>query len=202
MEGTIGEVRMFAATFSPRNWAYCQGQLIAIRSNTALFSILGTQYGGDGVTTFALPNLASRAMVGTGQAAGFSSYENGEMTGSENVGLINAELPAHTHVPTVAAGAAPTADVTLNGANGLAGQASPQGGLVGQDTAHNVSMYASTGTTVAMDPGSIVVSKVVAPPVTGVTLAPAGNSVPHANIQPSLALNYIICLQGIFPSRN
>ena len=202
MEGTIGEVRMFAANFAPRAWAFCQGQLLAIQSNTALFSILGTQYGGNGTTTFALPNLASRAMVGSGQGPGLSPYDNGEMTGTENVSLISSELPAHTHVATVTPGTGGGGQATLNGVNGLAGQASPAGALIGQDTAHNVSMFTSTGTPTAMDAGSIVVTKVAAPPVTGVTLDPAGNSIPHNNIQPSLALNYIICLQGIFPSRN
>ncbi|MGN6398641.1 MAG: phage tail protein [Mucilaginibacter sp.] len=202
MEGTIGEVRIFAATFAPRTWAYCQGQLLAIRSNTALFSILGTQYGGDGVTTFALPNLASRAMVGTGQGPGLSQYDNGDMTGTENVTLLQSELPAHTHATTVTPGTGGTGQATLNGVNGLAGQAGPGGGLIGQDTTHNVSMFASSGTPVAMDSGSIVVTKVQAQPVTGVTLAPAGSTLPHNNIQPSLALNYIICMQGVFPSRN
>jgi len=193
---------MFAANFAPRTWAYCQGQILSIASNTALFSILGTQYGGNGTSTFALPNLASRAFIGTGQGPGLSLYDNGEMVGTETVTLISSNLPSHTHTATVTAGTGATADVTLNGVNGLAGQASPAGGLLGQDTAQNVNLFAATGTPVAMDPGSIVVTKVSTPAVTTVTLAPAGNTIPHNNIQPSLALNYIICLQGVFPVRN
>lgn len=202
MEGTIGEVRMFAANFAPRTWAYCQGQILSIASNTALFSILGTQYGGNGTSTFALPNLASRAFIGTGQGPGLSPYDNGEMVGTETVTLISSNLPSHTHTATVTPGTGATADVTLNGVNGLAGQASPAGGLPGQDTAHNVSMYVASGTPVAMDPGSIVVTKVSTAPVSNVVLAPAGNTIPHNNIQPSLVLNYIICMQGVFPVRN
>ena len=202
MQGTIGEVRMFAANFAPLNWALCQGQILPIQQNTALFSILGTYYGGDGVRTFALPDLRGRSIVGAGQGPGLSPYNIGQPTGTENVTLLQGNLPVHNHVATVAPGTGGSATVTLNGVNGAAGQVPPGANLLGQDTAQNVSLYASSGTTVAMDPTSIAVSKVSGPQLTTVNLNPTGGNIPHNNIQPSLVVNYIICLQGIFPIRN
>ncbi len=202
MEGTIGEVRMFAANFAPLNWALCQGQILPIQQNTALFSILGTTYGGDGVRTFALPDLRGRSIVGAGQGLGLSLYNIGQVTGTENVTLLQSNLPAHTHTATVAAGTGGSATATLNGVNGAAGQVAPGGNLLGQDTTQNVSLYASSGTTGAMDPGAITVTKVSGPQLSTVNLNPAGGSLPHNNMQPSLVVNYIICLTGIFPVRN
>ena len=100
MDGTIGEIRMFAATFSPRFWAYCNGQLLAINQNQALFSILGTTYGGNGTTNFALPNMQSRVAVGTGTGPGLSTYQLGQLTGVENTTITAANIPLHTHVIT------------------------------------------------------------------------------------------------------
>src|ERR1044071_8904078 len=97
MEGYLAEIRMFAATFSPKNWAYCQGQLLAIATNQALFSLLGTTYGGDGRTTFGLPDFRGRIATGTGQMAGGSFYSLGEITGTETVTLNSTQLPAHNH---------------------------------------------------------------------------------------------------------
>src|SRR6188508_951854 len=97
MEGMIGEVRMFAGNFAPKNWAFCQAQVIAIASNTALFSILGTTYGGNGTTTFGLPDLRGRVCIGPGQGPGLSNYALGEMAGTQNVTLMINEIPAHTH---------------------------------------------------------------------------------------------------------
>jgi len=202
MEGTIGEIRGFAANFAPMNWALCQGQLLPISSNTALFSILGTQYGGNGQNNFGLPDLRGRAIVGSGQGTGLSLYTNGEMIGTESVTLISTNLPAHNHSITVAAGTGGSGQVVLNGVNGQAGQLAPGGNLPGNDAAQNVSLYASSGTAVAFDAGAIQVSQVQGPKLSTVTLNPQGNSQPHENRQPLLAMNYIICLYGVFPSRN
>jgi microcystin-dependent protein len=180
----------------------CQGQILPIAQNTALFSILGTYYGGDGVRTFALPDLRGRTIAGVGQGNGLSIYNIGEVTGTETVTLLQGNLPAHNHVATVAAGTGAGGTLTLNGVNGAAGQLQPGGNLLGQDTAQNVSLYAASGTTVAMDPGAITVTNVDGPHLSTVTLNPAGGSLPHNNIQPSTVVNYIICMQGVFPTRN
>src|SRR6218665_2094346 len=100
MDGTVGEIRLIAASFAPRSWAYCQGQLVAVRSNTALFSILGTTYGGDGTTTFGLPNFAGRASAGAGNGPGLTPYVPGEMIGTNTTTLLTTNLPNHTHLTT------------------------------------------------------------------------------------------------------
>ena len=97
MEGTIAEIRMFAATFNPRTWLYCNGQIMSIAQNTAMFSLLGTTFGGNGQTTFAIPDLRGRVPVGTGQGPGLPNYQLGELTGSETKTITAANLPAHTH---------------------------------------------------------------------------------------------------------
>src|SRR5215203_562757 len=178
MEGTIGEIRMFAGTFAPRNWAFCAGQLMSISQNTALFSILGTTFGGNGQTTFGLPDFRSRTNVGTGQGPGLSNVDLGEQAGVETVTLLTTQLPGHNHV--------------INGvATGLANNANPTGNApgIGAVASNNapVNMY-SNGT-----PAAAMNSQVC---------GLAGGNQPHNNIQPYLGMNYIICLEGIFPSRN
>lgn len=202
MQGTIGEVRMFAANFAPTSWALCQGQILPIQQNTALFSILGTYYGGDGVRTFALPDLRGRTIAGVGQGQGLSFYNIGEVTGTETVTILTGNLPAHNHIATVAPGGNGSGTLTLNGVNGVSGQLSPGGNLLGQDSSQTVSMYASSGTPAAMNAEAAVVSNVTGPQLSVVNLTPTGGSLPHDNIQPSLAVNYIICLSGTFPVRN
>ena len=178
MEGTIAEIRMFAGTFAPRNWAFCAGQLLSISQNTALFSILGTTYGGNGQTTFALPDFRGRVSVGTGQGPGLSNINLGEQAGTETVTLLATQMPIHNH--------------SINGvATGLANNANPTGnapgiGAVASDSAP-VNMYNSGAPAAAMNPN---------------VCGKAGGSQPHNNIQPYLGMNYIICLFGIFPSRN
>lgn len=202
MEGTIGEIRIFAANFQPKNWAFCQGQLIAIRQNTALFSILGATYGGDGQVTFALPDFRGRAAVGAGQGPGLSPYQLGQARGSETVSLLSTEMPAHIHpaIPQPGTGAGGTT-ATLYGVNGVGGQSTPAGNYIGEDSDVGLTTYATTGTPVAMHDGSIQLNNVTAPLPTVLT-APAGAGFPHDNIQPTLVLNYIICMYGVFPSRN
>ena len=178
MEGTMGEINMFAANFAPRNWAYCNGQILQISTNTALFSLLGTTYGGNGTVTFALPNMQSRVAVGTGQGPGLSNYVLGQMTGTETNTLTAANLPAHTHV---IAGAAKMLTTTVP-----ANAATPGGNYFANDGS---AKYKTTGTG-TMKPATVAVG-----------LGASGGT-PVNNIQPYTAISYIICLFGIFPTRN
>jgi microcystin-dependent protein len=180
MEGTIAEIRMFAGTFAPRNWAFCAGQLMSISQNTALFSILGTTYGGNGQTTFALPDFRGRVAVGTGQGPGLSNIQLGEVAGESSVTLLSTQMPQHNH--------------TINGsASGLANNANPTGNSLGIAVVASgnapVNAYINTAPSAA---------NALNPQTCGI----AGGSQPHNNMQPYLGMNYIICLFGIFPSRN
>lgn len=178
MEGYIAEIRLFAGNFAPRNWAFCQGQIMAISQNTALFSLLGTTYGGNGQTTFALPDLRGRVAVGTGQGPGLPSVQLGEMSGEPTHTLIITEMPAHNHA--------------INGsASGLANTANPSGNSLGigalASNSSPVNMYNNAAPNATLNLQ---------------TCGIAGGSQPHNNMQPYLGMNYIICLFGIFPSRN
>jgi len=179
MEEYIGIVKLFAGNFAPRGWAFCNRQILSIAQNTALFSILGTTYGGDGRTTFALPNLGGRVPVGTGPSTTGPSYTIGEMGGQENVTLIQTEIPQHTHIIQANAGVGSTNVSTGN---------FPAGG---QTQADRSSQPLPTNS-FATSPNTTMNPQVV---------GMAGGSQPHTNMQPYLAMNYIICLQGIFPSR-
>jgi microcystin-dependent protein len=169
----VGEIRFFGFDFSPRGWATCGGQIMPILQNQALFSLLGTTYGGNGVQTFALPDLRSRTPVGMGSNGGVGTYTLGEIAGTENVTLISTQIPTHLH--------------NLVGTTAAATNRPPFGRTIGADTSGSVDFLAPGGTPVALDPQSI---------------QPAGNTQPHPNLQPYLALNASIALQGIFPSRN
>lgn len=173
MEGYLAEIRMFAGNFAPRGWAFCQGQILSIAQNTALFSLLGTTYGGNGQTTFGLPDFRSRVAVGTGQGPGLSSYTLGQMAGTESVTLAAGNLPAHSH--------------TIGANTGPGTASSPAGNVMAtaQDPNRNgLSLYATA------------VNSAMAS--TGVT----GSSSPISIVQPYHAMNYVICMEGIFPSRN
>lgn len=175
MEGYIASIMLFAADFAPRNWAYCNGQIISIAQNTALFSLLGTTYGGNGVQTFALPNFQGRAAVGVGQGAGLSNVVLGEISGTENVTLTVNNLAMHTHPVTATLTATSTAPNTdeNNGAI-LAGTNIYAGGTASGQLA-------------------------------GVTEQPSGQSgqsQPVSVQQPYLGMNFVICMYGIFPSRS
>lgn len=175
-EPFIGQIMMFAGNFAPRGWQFCQGQLISIAQNTALFSILGTTYGGNGTTTFALPDLRGRYPMQPGQGPGLSPRTLGEQGGSENVTLISTQMPAHTHA------------LTASGAQG--DQFSPEGHVsavqVDPNTQQPVNMYSATPNT-TMNPAAVGV---------------AGGSQPHNNMSPYTCINFIIAMEGIFPSRN
>jgi microcystin-dependent protein len=176
MDGNIAEIRMFAGNFAPRNWAFCQGQILSISSNTALFSLLGTTYGGNGTTTFALPDLRSRVPVGPAQGPGLSSYILGQTGGTENETLTTNQMPNHTHGFTV-----------NNNTTGMA--------TTGSGNFLNSKTESGESTAASGSPSAPVNLNVA-------SVNTAGGSQPHNNLQPYLAMNYIICLFGIFPSRN
>ncbi|MEX6688794.1 tail fiber protein [Danxiaibacter flavus] len=203
MEGTMAEIRCFAANFAPKTWALCNGQTLAIAQNQALFALLGTVYGGDGIQTFSLPDFRSRIPVGTGTGP-VGTFVLGQKAGEEFHTLLATEMPAHNHPIAITAGTGQaTANITLNGTDTAGTLAVPGGNLLGADDGNgNVTIYASgTSTVAAMAAGSVTISNITAPTV-GITLANAGGNLPHSNIQPVLGMNYIICMQGLFPSRN
>lgn len=178
MDGTIGEIRLFAANFAPKSWSYCNGALISIRTNTALFSILGTTYGGDGITTFGLPNLSGRSVVGAGQGAGLSNYDLGQKTGTNTTTLTLLNLPPHTHT----AGG----NIVIPAFSEQGDSGTPSNNIL----ASNGSMYTS-------QPSD---SSTKATPIT-IQVGVTGGSMPINITQPSIGMNYIICMYGIFPSR-
>ena len=172
-EPFIGEIRMVGFNFAPRGWALCNGQLLSIASNNALFSLIGTYYGGDGRTTFALPNLQGRVPMHYGSGAGLSPRLIGEAAGQESVSLTEAQLPAHTHKAR---------------ASSLKGNTnSPVGRVWSKDAGVQSATYTSNAADADMAAGAI---------------APAGGGQPHNNMPPYLAVNFIIALQGIYPSRS
>lgn len=179
-EPYLGNIVMFAGTFAPRGWAFCEGQLLPINQNQALFSILGTTYGGDGRTTFALPDLRGRAPVSAGNGPGLSDRRLGARFGVETVTLNTTQIPQHNHTASTTAQIAVStdADTELN-ANGNV--------LANHLNAFNSS--ATPGASLAGASSTIVVAN-------------AGGSQSHNNMQPSVAIHYIIALQGLFPSRN
>lgn len=182
MEGTIGEIRMFAASFAPKNWSYCNGSIIAIRSNTALFSILGTTYGGDGQTTFALPNANGRVAIGAGSSRKNGQvYVLGETAGTNNTTLIMTNLPAHTH----------TGNATI------ALSAYSEAGTASGPTNANFSALSGM-----YSPASSGADLFLAPINATVTDGIAGSNQPVPITQPVIGMNYIICMYGIFPYRN
>jgi len=169
----VAEIRIFPFNFAPKGWAFCNGQILPISQNTALFALLGTTYGGDGKSTFALPNLQGSAAMHPGQGPGLSLHDLGESSGSETVTLQVSEIPMHNH--------------TLR-ANSFAGDNLQPG--------PTISLAGSTGAP-AYAPGSPALVG-MAPQA----LAPAGATVPHNNMQPYLTLNFNIALQGVFPPRS
>jgi microcystin-dependent protein len=180
MEGTIGEIRMFAGNFAPRSWAFCSNQILPIAQNTALFSILGTTYGGNGQTTFALPDFRGRTALGTGQGPGLQNVQLGQLAGAENVTLTTNTMPAHTH--------ALTGTVNPQGNSGAAGLNDDPTGrrLAGTKiftgAANDLQNMAAAASTLA--------------------IGNTGGSQPFSILPPYLGMNYIICLFGIFPSRD
>ena len=175
----VGEVRIFAGNFAPKGWAFCDGQILPISQNTALFSLLGVMYGGDGRTTFALPNLNGKVPIGAGQGPQLTQRYQGETGGQDNVTLQQSEMPSHSH--TVTAGV-----VAVPGYEGAGNQDTPENGYPASGT----KSY-STGTNSTMNTA-----------VTTFQLFTTGGGQPHNNLQPYLVLRYIIALQGIYPPRS
>ena len=185
-EPFIGEIVMFAGNFAPRGWAFCQGQLLSIAQNTALFSILGTTYGGNGQTTFALPDLRGRTPIGQGQGPGLSSVTLGEVSGVENITLLTTQMPIHTH--PVAIGT-----LALAAKNGAANSQTPVGAIPAIEAAGVTATYSTAAADAAMAAGAITGAP---------TISPAGGGQPVSIRNPYLVLNFIIAIEGIFPSRN
>lgn len=173
-ESYIGEIRIFAGTFAPSGWLYCDGSLQAISDYDTLFNLIGTTYGGDGQSNFALPDLRGRVPIHMGNGAGLSSYPLGASGGVENVTLSTNQIAAHSH-PVTATGTSPST--------------TPQSALFA---------------TVTGGTGSFEVYSPSAPntPLNAASVTPAGGSQPHSNIQPSIGLAYIISMFGIYPSQN
>ena len=172
--GFLGEIRMGGFNFAPRGWALCNGQIMSIAQNTALFSLLGTNYGGNGQTTFALPNLQGRVPIhwGTSASSG-QQYVIGEVSGTETVQLLGSNLPAHSHLVGVVGG----------GGN----QASPINNYPAVESTGTSLNFSSTPATGVMNPSVI---------------QNTGSNIPFSVMQPFLCVTFIIALQGIFPSRN
>ncbi len=169
----VAEIRMFGFNFPPKGWAFCNGQLLPISQNTALFSLLGTNYGGDGKSTFALPNLQDSVPLHQGQGPGLSSYVVGQSGGEQAVTLLESEMPSHTHGVKGSTGSNQTSPAP--------GNAWASGQKLGGGN-----IYAPAGNNVPMSPSA---------------LSPSGGSLPHNNMQPYLVLNFCIALSGIFPPR-
>ena len=170
----VAEIRMFPFNFPPKGWAFCDGQLLPLSQNTALFSLVGTFYGGDGKSTFALPNLQGSAPMQPGQGQGLSLRDLGEQSGSESVTLLLSEIPVHTH------------NIMAAGSLANLNQAGPT----------RVLARSSGGTAYQASPNQSPVVQ-MAPQELGI----AGGSLPHNNMQPYLTVNFCIALQGVFPAR-
>ena len=164
----IGEIRAAGFNYPPVGWALCNGQLLSIAENNALYALIGTTYGGDGMNTFALPNLNGRMAIDAGAGTGLSPYVLGQMSGSESVTLNSAQLPAHNH--------------TIAAQNGMGGQASPSGNYF---SASGLAQFGNSG-----------------PLLTAPLLTGMGGNQAHENRMPSLAVNYIIALVGVYPSQS
>lgn len=201
MEPFVGQIQAFGFNFPPRGWAQCAGQLLPINTNTALFSLLGTMYGGNGQTTFGLPDFRGRTMVGQGQGPGLSTYTIGEQGGTENVTLTVANLAAHTHVAVAQPHThAASATATLHAERIAGTQTNPTGNMM----AGSVNMYIPPDPqqNVAMASDAITASVTNAETVVTVTNSITGSSQPVSILSPFLCVNVCIALEGIFPPRN
>jgi microcystin-dependent protein len=174
-EPFVAEIRIFPFNFAPKGWAFCNGQLMAISQNTALFSLLGTTYGGDGKSTFALPNMQGSTPMQAGQGQGLSLRDLGEQAGESTVTLLITEMPAHNHGAMATTGT---------------GQGSPANNAWSSGLKTGPSLYTPSGT----DSNDVQMSPLA--------LSVAGGSLPHNNLMPYLTLNFCISLSGVFPQRS
>jgi len=174
----VAEISIFAFNFAPKGWAFCNGQLLPISQNTALFSLLGTTYGGDGKSTFALPDFQGTVPMNAGQSTTGSLYDLGEQSGTENVTLLITEIPSHNHS---FAATSDQGSTTVSTNNQLAKAQTP-----GKQQSYTGNYLNTTAPNLAMSPLSTTIT---------------GGSLPHDNMQPYLTLNFCIALQGVFPAR-
>ena len=173
MDPFVAEIRIFPFNFAPKGWAFCDGQILPLSQNTALFSLLGTTYGGNGKSNFALPNMQGNAPMHPGQGPGLSLHDLGETGGSETVSLLESEIPAHSH------------GMMANTTTGT--KSIPTGNSLAR--ASGATPYLAASPPPALTPMS------------DQAIAPAGGDQPHNNMQPYLTLNFCIALQGVFPPR-
>jgi len=171
MDPFVAEIRIFPFNFAPKGWAFCDGQILPLSQNTALFSLLGTTYGGNGKSTFALPDIQGRVVMGPGQGPGLSLYDLGQMGGEEAVTLLQSEIPLHNHAGM--------------GVASSGSQTNPNGNAVAQGGGRSGLAY---------EGGSPALGNFQ-------QLAPSGGDQPHNNMQPYLTLNFCLALQGVFPPR-
>jgi microcystin-dependent protein len=171
MDPFVAEIRIFPFNFAPKGWAFCDGQILPLSQNTALFSLLGTTYGGDGKSNFALPDMQGNAPMHPGQGPGLSLHDLGETGGSETVSLLESEIPSHAHILRASID---DADLTIPTPARILAKASGQ------------NVYAPTASVIAMSANA---------------LAPAGGDQPHNNMQPYLTFYFCIALQGVYPPR-
>lgn len=203
MNGVIGEIRGFGGNFAPRFWSYCQGQLISIAQNTALFSILGTTYGGDGRSTFALPDLRGRIPLSEGRGPGLSPRPLGQRSGQEDVILNVLQIPSHFHFTSSQAGAVTgSATATMNVNDTSGSQTNPDNNFLGFESG-SLGFYdaASDGSTLATDAITFNTAT-MALNSSHITVSNTGSNHDHNNLQPYTVINWIICMQGVFPSRS
>jgi microcystin-dependent protein len=172
MSPFVAEIRIFPFNFAPKGWAFCDGQILPLSQNTALFSLLGTTYGGDGKSNFALPDLQGRAPMHPGQGPGLSLHDLGETGGSDTVSLLESEIPSHSH--------------GYQASQSDANDQSPQNNLLAAGIGIGAYAASAGATLTGLAPAGI---------------APAGGSQPHNNLQPYLTLNFCIALQGVYPPR-
>ena len=203
MEGTMGEIRMFAGNFAPKNWALCSGTTMAISQNQALYSILGTIYGGDGRTTFALPDLRGRVPVQQGRGPGLTNRVQGQPAGAEAHIMNTQQLARHTHAATFTSGGgggAVSVEIDVASANGTT--ADPNGNIIAQVPGG----LGSANAYAAPSAKSGTLGGVTASGGGGgggtVTVDDAGDSAQFSLMQPFLPINFIICIEGNYPSRN
>jgi microcystin-dependent protein len=177
MEGYLAQIIMFAGNFAPQSWAFCYGQILSIAQNTALFALLGTTYGGNGQTTFALPDFRGRVPVGTGQGPGLANVNLGEIAGLPNTTLLITNMPAHNHTATTS--------VAVSSANTTSEEAA------GHILANQAQNFYAPATSANGSLGGV-----------STTVGISGSNQPFSIMQPYIGMNFVICLQGIFPSRN
>ena len=173
MDPFVAEIRIFPFNFAPKGWAFCDGQILPLSQNTALFSLLGTTYGGDGKSNFALPDMQGNAPMHPGQGPGLSLHDLGETGGSDTVSLLESEIPSHSH--------------TMQAFGGLGNRLIPVGNAISRETGATTYLPAAPAPAVAA--------------MAGQAIAPAGGDQPHNNMQPYLTLNFCIALQGVYPPR-